>query len=271
MQEHVLKIASWNVNSIKVRLDQILQWLKDSNCDILALQELKLANEHFPEKIFNELGYYCAFNGQKTYNGVAIISKLPFDEIACDIPNYVDINKRVIRVSINSLKLNIVCVYVVNGESLQSDKFQYKLSWLDALKNYISSLLEASKNNLTQCNQLIVLGDFNIAPDDKDVYDPTIWQDSILCSKMERNKWQDLLQLGLLDSFRLFNNDAKNYTWWDYRNMAFRRNLGLRIDHILINHDLQTKLIDCQIDKNPRRNIRASDHTPIILSLLMTP
>jgi exodeoxyribonuclease III len=253
-----MQIATWNVNSLKVRLPQVLDWLQSSGCDALALQELKLDNPFFPVEAFAEIGYNCAFNGQKTYNGVAIISKHPITDITHDIPNYADVQKRVISATINSIRL--ICVYVVNGESVESDKYQYKLQWLEQLRHYV-------KESLSVHNKVAVLGDFNIAPHDTDVYDPQQWAGKVLCSIPEREKWQELLNLGLHDSFRIFNQESGQYSWWDYRNFAFRRKLGLRIDHILISDALKAQVINCAIDVNPRKNERPSDHTPVILQL----
>ncbi len=254
----MMKIATWNVNSLKVRLTQVLDWLKDTQCDVLGIQELKCDNEHFPQNAFEELGYHVAFNGQKTYNGVAIISKYPITDICYDMPDYNDIQKRVITVTICDIR--IICAYVVNGEAIDSDKFQYKLSWLDELYNH-------TQNMLNLHNRVILLGDFNIAPSDIDVYDSAMWQDKVLCSDMERSWWTKLLSLELYDSFRLFSNEPKQYTWWDYRNFAFKRKLGLRIDHILISPPLKDIACGCTIDTNPRKNERPSDHTPVILTL----
>jgi exodeoxyribonuclease-3 len=254
----MLKIASWNVNSLKVRLEQVLNWLKTTNCDILAIQELKLDNANFPLHVFENLGYYCVFNGQKTYNGVAIISKFPIYDIVYDIPDFLDPQKRVITATIEGVR--IICAYVVNGESLDSDKFIYKLSWLEQFNHYINQ-------NFTQYKDLIVLGDFNIAPLDIDVYDVTKWQNKILFSDLEKQAFNNILNLGLYDSFRLFNTEDKQYTWWDYRSFGFKRGLGVRIDHILISETIKPLLKSCIIDTEPRRHERPSDHTPIILTL----
>lgn len=253
-----MQIASWNVNSLKVRLPQVIEWLQNTRCDILTLQELKLDNDNFPKAAFDEIGYHYVFNGQKTYNGVAIISKHPITDVVYDIPNYDDIQKRVISATINDIR--VICVYIVNGENITSDKYQYKLTWLQQLENYI-------KANLAKYPKLALLGDFNIAPEDRDMYDPIAWKDQVLCSVPERNAWSRLLALGLHDSFRIFNQEERQYTWWDYRNFAFRRKLGLRIDHILISDNLKQLAQDCIIDVNPRKNERPSDHTPIILIL----
>ena len=253
-----MQIATWNVNSLKVRLPQVIDWLKSSNCDILAIQELKLDNPHFPTETFKELGYYCAFNGQKTYNGVAIISKHEISDVHYDLPDYDDHQKRALAATVNGVR--VICVYVVNGEAVGSDKFNYKMEWLDKLHVFID-------NSLKQHPKLALLGDFNIAPSDIDVCEPQFWYEKILCSTPERQHWQNLIALGLHDSFRLFNQQGGQYTWWDYRNFAFRRKIGLRIDHILISEQLKQQAIACEIDIMPRKNERPSDHTPVILHL----
>lgn len=257
-EEQTMQIATWNVNSLKVRLPQVLTWLKSSGCDVLALQELKLENANFPVEDFAKLGYLCVFNGQKTYNGVAIISKLPITNPILDMPAYADTQKRVISATINDII--IICVYVVNGETVGSDKFAYKLHWLDQLIQFV-------KCSLNKCDDLILLGDFNIAPEDIDVYDPEGLKEHLLCSTSERDKWQQLLGLGLNDSFRLFNQSSGQYSWWDYRNLAFRRKLGLRIDHILISERLKSRVTSCHIDVTMRRNERPSDHAPVVINL----
>lgn len=253
-----MQIATWNVNSLKVRLPQVLDWLRNTNCDVLTLQELKQENQNFPVDEFTKLGYHTVFNGQKTYNGVAIISKHEMHDITLDIPGYPDPQKRVISATINGIR--IICVYVVNGEHLESPKFLYKMEWLDELHRFVkSSMLEYEK--------LAILGDFNIAPQDIDIYDPEIWRNQVLCSVQERDKWRGLINLGLHDSFRLFNQQPGHHSWWDYRNFAFKRKLGLRIDHILISDKLKNQVTNCAIDLKPRRNERPSDHTPVILHI----
>lgn len=253
-----MKIATWNVNSLKVRLPQVLDWLNQTNCDVLAMQELKMENTNFPEDEFKQLGYHCAFNGQKTYNGVAIVSKQPITDVIMDMPKFADHQKRVITATIDGIR--IICVYVVNGESIDSEKFVYKLGYLQELKNFTQEQLALHKN-------LVVLGDFNIAPADIDVHDPQKWYEQVLCSNVERQWFNQFIDLGLSDSFRIFNQEANQYSWWDYRSFAFRRKMGLRIDHILISKKLQTNVTACSIDINPRKNERPSDHTPVILEL----
>ena len=233
-----MKIATWNVNSLKVRLPHVIDWLNNHQPDILCLQETKLIDDHFPLHDINALGYHCLFNGQKTYNGVAILSK------------------RVISATYGDLR--VVCVYVPNGESVESAKYKYKLQWLTALKQWL-------QQELIRYEQLIVLGDFNIAPEDRDVYDPDAWRDKVLCSQPERDALNGLIGLGLKDGFRLFEQSEKSYTWWDYRMMAFRLNRGLRIDHILISDALTKDCSACSIDKQPRKLERPSDHAPVIV------
>lgn len=255
-----MKIATWNVNSLKVRLPQVLDWLASSDCDVLALQELKLdnpANEALIEE-FKAVGYHYVYNGQKTYNGVALISRFPMNEVVYDIPDYDDVQKRVIAATINGIR--VICGYFVNGEALESDKFQYKLNWLQHLHQYVASELQ-------QHDKLILLGDFNIAPENRDTYDAALWDGKILCSEQERGAFQNLLKLGLEDTFRHFNQEDKQYSWWDYRNFAFRRKQGLRIDHILATKDVVDVAVNCIIDSEPRKWERPSDHTPVMLTL----
>ena len=253
-----MQIATWNVNSLKVRLPQVIDWLKTTNCDVLALQELKQDNDNFPLAAFAGIGYNCAFNGQKTYNGVAIISKHQLEDICLDIPGYTDVQKRVISSTINGVR--VICAYIVNGESITSGKYIYKLTWLNEFHNFISATMQTHA-------KLVVLGDFNIAPHDIDVYDPSAFAGQVLCTDKERAAWHGLIQLGLHDSFRIFNQEPRQYSWWDYRNFAFRRKLGLRIDHILISEQVKELAKSCEIDVLPRKNERPSDHTPVVLTL----
>ena len=255
-----MQIATWNVNSLKVRLDHVFDWLKQTSCDVLALQELKLDNPSNAKLIqcFNDIGYHYVHNGQKTYNGVALLSKYPLMDIAYDIPDYADEQKRVIAATVNGIR--VICAYFVNGESLDSAKYQYKLEWLAELKRYINQELQQHK-------QLILLGDYNIAPEPRDTYAPVIWEGQVLCSDKERQAFRDLIDLGLIDIFRHFNQEDKQFTWWDYRNMAFRRKQGLRIDHILVTPNIKDIATNCVIDLAPRKLERPSDHTPIILTI----
>lgn len=249
-----MKIATWNVNSLKVRLPQVLAWLEEQQPDILALQELKLEQDKFPLEAFADIGFQAAYLGQKTYNGVAIISKKPLENVQCNMPNFADPQARFIAATIDGMR--VICVYCVNGESLESDKFQYKKQWF----HHLSGCL---KNELAQHRNLVLLGDFNIAPADIDLAEAEKHAGKILCSDEERQWFQSLLDLGLTDAVRFLAKDEKIYTWWDYRMNAFRRNLGMRIDHILLTPDLMQKITKYQIDKTARAAERPSDHAPV--------
>lgn len=253
-----MKIATWNVNSLKVRLPHVIDWLTSCQPDILCLQETKLIDDNFPHDEIHALGYHSLFSGQKTYNGVAILSRQVGGDKVSDIPQFCDEQRRVIAATYGDLR--VVCIYVPNGESVESQKYQYKLQWLDALRGWL-------EQELCQYNQLIVLGDFNIAPEDRDVHDPEAWCDKVLCSGPERDAFKRLLNMGLQDSFRLFDQTEKSYTWWDYRMMAFRLNRGLRIDHILISDALAKNCVACTIDKQPRKLERPSDHAPVTVEI----
>lgn len=251
-----MKIASWNVNSLKVRAPHVLEWLNIEKPDILALQELKQEDRFFPEEEFHSAGYhYCAVNGQKTYNGVAIISKYKFEVIEKPDP---DEQHRIIALRVKDTL--IVNVYVPNGESVDSPKYAYKLQWLDKLTAYLLKQLK-------QTPKIIILGDFNIAPEDQDVHDPKMWQDKVLFSLPEKEAFQKILNLGFCDSFRLFEQLPKQYSWWDYRMLGFRRNAGVRIDHILVSKALKPYCASSRIDKTPRGWERPSDHAPVIVTI----
>jgi exodeoxyribonuclease III len=257
-----LSIATWNVNSLNVRLPHVLSWLEQTHCDVLCLQELKLTDDKFPLAAINDAGYEAAFTGQKTYNGVAILTRSstvgkPTD-VLFQIPDFNDEQRRVITATCAGVR--VICGYFPNGESLESDKFVYKLAWLNALNRFC-------QNQLNQHNQLILTGDFNIAPTDADVHDPALWEGKLHCSDIERAQFKALLDLGLSDAFRLFEQAPKQYSWWDYRMMGFRRNAGLRIDHILVSEMLKPKVIKSYIDKAPRKLEKPSDHTPVIIEL----
>jgi len=253
-----MRIATWNVNSLKVRLPQVLDWLRKRAPDALCLQELKLEDAKFPLAEIQEAGYFAAFSGQKTYNGVAILSREPITNIRCGIPGFVDEQRRVISADLSGVRL--VCAYVPNGQSVDSDKYQYKLHWLAAFSAWLAQELAAHP-------RLAVLGDFNIAPEDRDVHDPKAWEGQVLVSAPERDALRHLIELGFKDSFRMFEQPEKSYTWWDYRMNGFRRNLGLRIDHILLNSGLAANCAGCSIDVEPRRNERPSDHAPAIADI----
>ncbi len=250
-----MRLATWNVNSLKVRLPHVLDWLASADCDVLCLQETKLTDDKFPAAELEGAGYTVAFNGQKTYNGVAILSRLPMHDVVRDIPDYADAQKRVIAATIGGVR--IVCAYIPNGQSLESDKYRYKLEWLDALQAYMRALTGAH-------TQVALLGDYNIAPEDRDVHDPAVWKDQVLVSLPERAHFQALIGQGFADCFRLFEQPEKMYSWWDYRMLGFRRNAGLRIDHILASGSLAATCRACVIDKAPRRREQPSDHTPVV-------
>ena len=253
-----MKIASWNVNSLKVRLPQVLEWLAAYQPDVLCLQETKLEDAKFPAAEITAAGYQCAFLGQKTYNGVAILSKTPLQDVQMGIPGFADEQKRVLAATVEGVR--IVDVYIPNGQSVDSDKYQYKLQWLKALADWLREELKAH-------DKLALLGDYNIAPEDRDVHDPGAWKDQVLCSAPERDAFQALQALGLQDSFRLFEQPEKSFSWWDYRMNAFRRNMGLRIDHILLSEPLAKSCKLAQIDKEARKAERPSDHAPVVAEL----
>lgn len=250
-----MKIASWNVNSLNVRLPHVLEWLKLFQPDVLVLQETKQEDSKFPQADIEAAGYHVAFDGQKTYNGVAILSKTEMTDVQKGIPEFADEQKRVIAATINGVR--IIDLYVVNGQALGSEKYDYKLRWFEALHAWV-------QDELTRYPKLVVLGDFNIAPDDRDVHDPLVWnEDSILTSTQERAALQRLLGLGLHDSFRLHSDEAGIFSWWDYRMAGFRRNLGLRIDLVLISDALKSQSIAVGIEREPRTWERPSDHAPV--------
>lgn len=249
-----MKLASWNVNSLKIRLEQVLNWLDHTHTDVLALQETKLTDDVFPIEAFRELGYTAVYSGQKTYNGVAVVSKLPIQEFTTDLVHYPDPQRRILAVTIDNLRL--INLYVPNGASVDSEKYDYKLTWLTHVIAFV-------QNQLNKYEHVAVVGDFNIAPDDDDVHDPIAWQGSVLVSQKERQAFTQMLSLGLIDSFRAHNPYAKDFSWWDYRAAAFRRNHGVRIDHILLNKKLFAQCSVSAIDINPRKTERPSDHTPV--------
>ena len=254
-----MKIASWNVNSLNVRMPHLAQWLREAQPDVVALQETKVEDERFPDSQLAELGYRSVFCGQKTYNGVALLSRVPFaSECVTAIPNFDDPQKRVLAATVGDVR--IVDLYVVNGEKVGSEKFEYKLRWIEAVRAWLREELIAHPN-------MVVLGDFNIAPDDRDVHDPKRWREKILCSTPERDALRSLLDLGLHDSFRLFNDEAGHHSWWDYRLAAFQRGWGLRIDLVLVSEALKGRCIAAGIDRDPRTWERPSDHTPVWLQI----
>ncbi len=250
-----MKIASWNVNSLKVRLPHVLDWLKSATPDILALQETKLLDENFPRVELEAAGYQVAFSGQKTYNGVALLSREPMTDIITDIPGLDDPQRRILGATIGDLR--VLNLYVVNGQVVGSDKYAYKLEWLQKVRDYIEQDRQSHEN-------YVILGDFNIAPDDRDVYDPAIWHDRVLCSEPEREALNAILALGFRDTFRLHEQPEAVFSWWDYRQAAFRRNRGLRIDLILASEPLAQRCIMSTVDREPRTWERPSDHAPVI-------
>ena len=254
----IVKIATWNVNSLKVRLPHVLDWLGINQPDVLCLQEIKQESNQFPLSAIQQAGYQAVCSGQKTYNGVAIISKTAATEVTYDLPNFPDEQKRLIAATVQDVR--VVCVYVPNGQNVDSDKYRYKLAWLNALREWL-------KEELVRYPKLVLLGDYNIAPEDRDVHDPQAWMGNVLVSKPERAAFHAFEQLGLQDSFRLFEQPEKSYSWWDYRMMAFRRNMGLRIDHILLSAPLAQKCTRCSIDRAPRKLEKPSDHAPVVAEL----
>lgn len=249
------KIATWNVNSLRVRLPQILAWLKEHQPDVLALQETKILDEDFPLDAIHEAGYTATFSGQKSYNGVAILSRVQQENVITEMPLFNDPQKRVLGATIGDIR--VLNLYVPNGESTESPKYQYKLEWLRYLQQWVTEELKKAPH-------LIILGDFNIAPAAEDVYDPLFFAGRLLCSDPEREALQGILQLGLQDSFRLHTQPEKSYSWWDYRLNSFKRNLGLRIDHIFSSLSLSERCSRCFIDKMPRGAERPSDHAPVL-------
>ena len=252
-----MKLATWNVNSLKVRLPHVLDWLAANQPDVLCLQETKTEDHNFPVTEFQAAGYHAVFAGQKTYNGVALVSRAPVADVVTGIPGMADEQKRLIGASYQGVR--VICGYFPNGQSLDSDKYQYKLNWLSGLQTWL-------KDELVKHPHLALLGDYNIAPEDRDAH-PEIKDCEVLVSDEVRERFRHLLGLGLTDSFRLFDQAEKSFSWWDYRMMAFRRNMGLRIDHILLSETLAAKCNSCTIDKAPRKLERPSDHAPVIAEI----
>ena len=253
-----MKIATWNVNSLTVRLPQVLDWLQTNPVEVLCLQETKLTDDKFPHAEFAAAGYQAQWFGQKTYNGVALLSRESALEVVKNIPGFPDEQARVIAGTVNSVR--VIGAYFPNGQAPDSEKFTYKMAWLQALQDWV-------RDELNQRKQLVLVGDYNIAPEARDVYDPVAWAGQIHCTPQERSHFQQLLALGLVDAFRLFDQAPKSWSWWDYRNLAFRKNQGLRIDHILVSETLKTRVVSCAIDKLPRKNERPSDHAPVVVEL----
>jgi exodeoxyribonuclease III len=250
-----VKLATWNVNSIKVRLPQLVDWLAAAQPDILCLQELKVEDAKFPLAEIEQAGYRATYSGQKTYNGVAILSKAAPEHVVHGIPGFDDDHKRVLAATVAGVR--VISVYCPNGQSVGSEKYAYKLRWYAALASYLAS-------ELRDHPQLAAAGDYNVAPEDRDVHDPKLWEGQIHVSAPERAAWRALLSLGLKDTFRLFEQPEKVFSWWDYRMVAFRRNAGLRIDQILVSEVLAARCSACSIDKAPRKLERPSDHAPVV-------
>ena len=253
-----MRLATWNVNSLKVRLPHLTAWLAQAKPDVVCLQETKTEDAKFPAAELEAAGYRAAYAGQKTYNGVAILAAQPLSDVAIGIPGHDDEQKRVLAATIGDTR--VVCLYAPNGQAVGSDKYDYKLRWYGALRAW---LIE----ELGRHARLAVLGDLNVAPEDRDVHDPQLWEGQVHVSKPERAAFRALLELGLKDGFRLFGQPEKTFSWWDYRMMAFRRNAGLRIDHILLSEALAARCTACSIDKAPRKLERPSDHAPVIADI----
>ena len=250
-----MKIASWNVNSLRVRLPQVLEWLHQSQVDVLALQETKTQDLEFPKEEIEAAGYQVVFSGQKTYNGVAILAKTAPKDAITDVKNLDDPQRRILAATVDDVR--VINLYVVNGSEVGSEKFAYKLDWIEKVTAHI-------KKEIKDHKKVVVLGDFNIAPDDRDVHDPDRWKDKILCSQQEREAYEKMLSLGLTDTFRQFEQEDNSFSWWDYRGGGFRRNHGLRIDLILASKALSDQCKISSIDKAPRSWERPSDHTPVV-------
>ena len=253
-----MKLATWNVNSLSVRLPQVLDWLAAQQPEVLVLQETKLTDDKFPQADIRAAGWHSVWFGQKTYNGVALLSRSEPLDVVRNLPGFDDPQARVIAATVDGLR--VIGAYFPNGQAPGTDKFAYKMAWLDALRGFVAA-------ELARHPRLVLMGDYNIAPEDRDVYDPVAWAGQIHCTPEERAHFRALCGLGLVDAFRLFEQPAKCWSWWDYRNLAFRKNQGLRIDHILVSEALRPQVAACLIDKLPRKNERPSDHAPVLLEL----
>ena len=261
-----MKLATWNINSLSVRLPQVLAWLAANPVDALGLQELKLTDDKFPHDVFEAAGYHSVCFGQKTYNGVAILSRHPLEDVERGIPGFADEQSRVIAATLATPagRLRLINCYFVNGQAPDSDKFAYKLRWLAALHDRVAQELATHP-------QLALVGDYNVAPEDRDSHDPVGLAGSIHHTAEERAHFQQLLALGLTDAYRMFEQPDKSFSWWDYRMLGFQKNRGLRIDHILVSEALRRRVTACTIDRAPRKNPQPSDHTPVVATLAAAP
>ena len=253
-----MKFSTWNVNSLTVRLPQVLDWLAANPVDVLVLQELKMTDDKFPAEAFRQAGYHAQWFGQKTYNGVALLSRTPAQNVVKNIPGFDDDMARVISGTVNGVR--VIGGYFPNGQEPGSDKFEYKMNWLKGLRDWVRAELLIHP-------KLVLMGDYNITFDDADVWDPVGLQDTIHCTEEERYHLRALIALGLHDAYRLFPQEDKSYSWWDYRDFGFRRNRGMRIDHILVSDALKPLVTSCVIDKTPRKNERPSDHAPVVVDI----
>jgi exodeoxyribonuclease-3 len=254
-----LKLATWNVNSLGVRLPQLLDWLALHQPDVMVLQETKMTDDKFPQAEISAAGWHSQWFGQKTYNGVALLSRTEATEVVRNIPDFEDPQARVIAATVAGLR--VVGAYFPNGQAPGSDKFAYKMAWQTALHAWL-------RDELSRHPRLVLMGDFNVAPEDRDVFDPVAWAGQIHCTDEERGHFADLIGLGLVDAFRLFEQPPRAWSWWDYRNLAFRKNQGLRIDHVLVSQALRAQVSACTIDKPTRKNERPSDHAPVLVELV---
>lgn len=257
-----MKLATWNVNSLAVRLPHLLDWLARHPVDAIVLQETKLTDDKFPSAALAEAGWQAVWHGQKTYNGVALLSRAQASDVVRNIPGFDDEQARVIAGTVPGARgpVRVIGGYFPNGQAPGTEKFAYKMRWQDALHDWVRSELAAHP-------RLVLMGDFNVAPEDRDVHDPVAWAGQIHCTLEERAQFQRLLALGLTDAFRLFEQPPRAWSWWDYRNLAFRKNQGLRIDHILVSEGLRGAVTACEIDKAPRKLERPSDHAPVLVTL----
>lgn len=255
-----MKIATWNVNSLNVRLDQMLQWLEAHPVDVLCIQETKLTDDKFPVEQIEAAGYRVAYSGQKSYNGVAILSRHPISHVVKGNPHFPDEQQRLIAATIEGMRF--ICAYVPNGQAVDSDKYQYKMAWLSALREQVAAELRQHGEA-----GLALLGDYNIAPEERDVHDPALWAGQIHFSEPEKAHFKALLDLGMVDAFRLFEQPDKSFSWWDYRQLGYQKNKGLRIDHILMSPSMAKRCSTCSIDRAPRKWPQPSDHAPVIATL----